>query len=249
MKKYFFLNIFLLCYAFVFAFDMNIVDNLNQLKQELYLSDDSADFVPILENFKNINLNENLSEEEKFTIQAELSILKLNFVSDKRIQKETILDMLDYQKEMQLLIQNEKNLSLYFLTSYADMVSRIVGSVSGGDMYRLSMESKAVYQRVLRTNNKFAPAYSGYGNWLYFAPSVAGGGFNAALKQFNKAVKFALNDFDLYINYIYRSQVYFKLGNKKNCLIDLTKAHEIFPVEKLTEAIKEKNEKGNTFFD
>ena len=135
------------------------------------------------------------------------------------------------------------------IAQIGDIKSRIVNYISGGEMYKISMEAKKLYQQAIKINNKYAPAYTGYANWFYFAPAVAGGGYKEALKQFSKAVSYSTSQGDLYINLIYRSQVYLKLGNKKECQKDLQSAHDIFPNETLTAVIKSKNEKGLFFLD
>lgn len=247
-------SIFILLSGNIFAYDFS-----EEIKRDLYdfrktlflfeLADFNYDCKSYIDDFETRQKEKNLPVQENFVVSAEVLIQKMNFVQDKRTQKETLLDMADLQKEIKSFIQAEDDLSEYLLTGYADLASRLVSSMSGGDMYKMSMDSKQMYLEAISINRRFAPAYSGYGNWLYFAPSVAGGGFNSALKQFSKAVKYSAEDFDLFINNIYLSQVYLKLGNMSAYEKSMRNAEQIYPGNSLTKLIREKNEKGKCFFD
>lgn len=238
----------------IFAYDFSeeAKRDLYDFRKTLFLSeiaDYGYDFKSYIDGFERQQKTRILPWQEKLVLSAEILIQRLNFVQDKRTQKETLLDMSDLQKEIKSFIQAEDDLSEYLLTAYADLASRLISGMSGGDMYKMSMDSKQMYLEAISVNRRFAPAYSGYGNWLYFAPSVAGGGFNSALKQFSKAVKYSEEDFDLFINNVYLSQVYLKLGNRSACEKSMRNAEQIYPGNSLTRFIREKNEKGKCFFD
>lgn len=244
--------IFLSSNIFAYDFSEETKRDLYDFRKTLFLSelaDCNYDHKSYIDGFEKKQKEKNLPEQENFAVSAEILIQKMNFVQDKRTQKETLLDMADLQKEIRSFIQAENDLSEYLLAGCADLESRLISSMSGGDMYKMSMDSKQMYLEAISINRRFAPAYSGYGNWLYFAPSVAGGGFNSALKQFSKAVKYSSEDFDLFINNIYLSQVYLKLGNKSACEKSMRNAEQIYPGNSLTKFIREKNEKGKCFFD
>lgn len=257
LKKYFYIKFFALFGLFIFSsiniysysFNQNTINDLYNLKTTLYLANTDFDYKTYIENFYSSQKQKNLSEQEKYTVHSEILIQKLNFIQDKQVKKETILEMFELQSQIENFLTEQKDLSEYLLTTYADLESRLISNMSGGEMYKMSMESKRMYLKAISINKKFAPAYCGYGNWLYFAPSVAGGGYNAALKQFTKAIKNSTKDFDLFINYIYQSQVYLKLGNKNLCEKSMEKAEKIFPENNLTKLIRIKNEKGKCFFD
>ncbi len=212
--------VFLSSNIFAYDFSEEAKRDLYDFRKTLFLSeiaDYGYDFKSYIDGFEEQQKSRILPEQEKLVLSAEILIQKMNFVQDKRTQKETLLDMADLQKEIRGFVQEEDDLSEYLYTALADIESRLISNMSGGDMYKMSMESKQMYIEAISANNRFAPAYSGLGNWFYFAPSVAGGGFNSALKQFSKAVKYSTEDFDLFINNIYLSQVYLKLGNKSAC--------------------------------
>lgn len=257
LKKYFnikfciFFGLFIFSFMniYSYSFNQNTINDLYNFRQTLYLANADFDYTTYIENFYSEQKEKNLSEQEKYTVYSEILIQKLNFIQDKKTKKETILEMFEHQSQIENFLTKQKDLSEYLLTNYADLESRLISNMSGGEMYKMSMESKKLYLQAISINKKFAPAYCGYGNWLYFAPSVAGGGYNAALKQFSKAIKNSTKDFDLFINYIYQSQVYLKLGNKNLCEKSMQKAEEIFPGNNLTKLIRIKNEKGKCFFD
>lgn len=231
-----------------YNFDVSVKNKLYEL-QEFSFIHDGEDFKKSLSNFSQ-NLNEKkFGEQELYTLKSSILIARLNNVSEKQELKELVSELKLLHEQMDDFYLQSKDLSEYFLTALGDIKSRLVNYVSGGDMYKISMDAKKLYQQAIRLNNKYAPAYTGYANWFYFAPAVAGGGYKEALKQFMKAVSNSSEKIDLYINLIYRSQTYLKLGNKKDCEKDLKSAHDIYPNEKLTEEIRGLNEKGLYFLN
>lgn len=232
-----------------YTFNASVQNNLCELQKESFILEDGTQIYELLNQYEQrFNVNQ-LPEQEALTVKAIIFIVKLNNVTDKDELKHLIVDMKVLHEQMDDIYHTNADLSEQYLTALGDIKSRIVNYMSGGDMYKISMEAKKLYQQAIKVNNKYAPAYTGYANWFYFAPAVAGGGYKESLKQFSKAVSYSTNKGDLYINLIYRSQVYLKLGNKKECQKDLQSAHEIFPNETLTEAIRGRNEKGHCFLD
>lgn len=116
---------------------------------------------------------------------------------------------------------------------------------AGGSPVERSKLIKSYYLTALKIDDKFSPAHISYGIWLYFAPAIAGGGLDASLKSFNKALQFATKDTEKYLAYIYRSQVYFAMNRNTEWDADLKSAHNIFPYESetFTKYVREKNSK------
>lgn len=232
-----------------YTFDTSVQNDLCELQRQAFVLEDGSQIYDLINQFEQRFKVNQLSEQEALTVKANIFIVKMNNVTDKDELKHLITDMKILHEQMDDVYHSKTDLSEQFLTALGDIKSRIVNYISGGEMYKISMEAKKLYQQAIKINNKYAPAYTGYANWFYFAPAVAGGGYKESLKQFSKAVSYSTSQSDLYINLIYRSQVYLKLGNKKECQKDLQSAHEIFPNETLTEAIRGKNEKGLCFLD
>ena len=232
-----------------YTFDASVQKDLCELQKQAFMLEYGTQVNDLINQFEQRSNIEQLPEQEALTVKANVLIVKMNNVSDKNELKHLITDMKYLHEQMDEIYHKKNDLSEQYLTALGDIKSRIVNYISGGEMYKISMEAKKLYQQAIKINNKYAPAYTGYANWFYFAPAVAGGGYKEALKQFSKAVSYSTNQGDLYINLIYRSQVYLKLGNKKECQKDLQSAHDIFPNETLTAVIRGKNEKGLFFLD
>lgn len=238
----------LLFNASAYVFDQNIQKEILNIEKIMYVQNDDLFENAISEVESKISAAD-LPDQEFYALKVNLLLAKLNMTSDKQEQKKIVLEMKLLHEQADDYYRNNSDFSECFLTSLADLKSRLVNYVSGGSMYKISMEASKIYQQAIKINNKYASAYSGYGNWFYFAPAVAGGGYKEALKQFNKAVTNSSDPIERYINLIYRSQTHQKLGNKKQCNQDLTSAHQIFPEEKMTDQIRILNEKGKCFFD
>lgn len=232
-----------------YTFDASVQKDLCELQKQAFMLEYGTHVNDLINQFEQRSNIEQLPEQEALTVKANVLIVKMNNVTDKNELKHLITDMKYLHEQMDEIYHKKNDLSEQYLTALGDIKSRIVNYISGGEMYKISMEAKKLYQQAIKINNKYAPAYTGYANWFYFAPAVAGGGYKEALKQFSKAVSYSTSQGDLYINLIYRSQVYLKLGNKKECKKDLQSAHDIFPNETLTAVIRGKNEKGLFFLD
>jgi len=232
-----------------YVFDQKVIQDIYRFKQELYLLPESTDYKKFIDNFLSKEECKELPPQELYTVRNIAAVERLNFLDSTENQKGNYYILDSRYHESSEFMKSEKNLSEWFLVSFADVESRLINYAAGGEMYRISMEAKSFYEKALRQNKKFSYGYIGYASWLFFAPAVAGGGYDAALKQFGKAIKNADTDFDIYIALIYRSQVYYKMGKSVECKKDLKTAHDIYGTEKLTDTVRVKNEKGKSLFE
>ncbi len=244
-----FIAFFVSLCASAYDFDRQTVQDLYSFRKSVFLAEPGFDFSGCIDSFQVSQNEKHLGVQERFVVDSEILLQRMNLLEDSEKRRHTVLDMLSLQKKIAEFIKNTQDVSEYLYVSCADLQSRLISNLSGGEMYRLSMDSRRMYEKAISLNGNFAPAYSGYGSWLYFAPSVAGGGLNSALKQFSRAVKFSDEKMDLYMNLIYRSQVHLRLGNKKAYEKDLAAAEKVFENEYLIQEIRRKNEKGKYFFD
>lgn len=252
MKKTVFLIVIELLITFSLAsytFNDLAKKELNKLHKISFINENISEVNNYLSSLENNSFIEELPAQESFTIKINILLTKMNTITDEQDLKQLVSQMKLLNDELYDFYKNTEDFSVEFLTASGDLLSRLLNYVSGREMYKMSNNAKVLYQKAIKTNSKYALAYTGYANWFYFAPAVAGGGYKEALKQFTKAVAKSSEEIDLYINLIYRSQTYLKLGNKKACKKDLESAHAIFPEEKLVSEIRRLNEKGRYFLD
>jgi tetratricopeptide (TPR) repeat protein len=191
-----------------------------------------------------------ISEEDMLACENILLVEECNFSpSGSDTKRSLYLSLRTQNDKCELYMKEHKKNSVYFLTSFGDIKARLVEFLSSADTIKESMKAKDLYTKALKIDKKSAYALTSYALWQYFAPPISGGGYNAALGTFNKALNYAKTDRDKYFAYIYRSQLYVAMKRNSDSAKDLEAAHRLIPGEIFTAIVREENEKGNTIFD
>lgn len=228
------------------------MDEVLDLKFELYQAESTEKALETINEFMaTIDEKDFKNYEEYLAAKNIIGLEALNFSDPEANAQENfaLLDSLHSTSDAYIADKNVKRVNKYLLVSLADVKSRILEFLSPKDMYKQSMVAKDLYTAALRQDKKFAYALNGYGTWLFFAPEIAGGGNDAALKTYSKALKYTDKDFEKFFLYINRSQVYFKLKRMKDCKADLELARSLVTNDAIISEIEEKNKNGKTFFD
>lgn len=233
------------------AHAQNMVDTINQLKTELYLQTPTDDPLSVIDSFesKYSQSYKSWSDEDKLIFDNTLVWEKAYFLP-KEDAKEVyiLLQGQDFSCEEFFKGKKLKDVDSMFLISWADIKSLLIPFLSGMDLYEESMKAKDLYNDALKKDKKFSPALRSYALWLFFAPPIAGGGYDSALKQMSLAVQYAQTDIELFLAFCYRSQVFFAMGREEESLEDLEKAYSLFPDEILTSIMREANANDKNFF-
>ena len=246
---------FLIMQIAVAAGAQQAFDEFIAFKTQLYILSDTEEMQLKIKNIKEYQTkiadDPSLGEEEKITLSNFLAIELINYMGNSG----------DSEKEKYLLISNQNNKSSYymkdkkisavspwFLISWADIKGRLVAYLFGSSLYEESNKSKELYQYALKKDKKCSQGHLSFGLWLYFAPPIAGGGYNNALYELSKAVSYAKNNNEKFLSLCFRSQLYFTLGQQEKAEKDLTAAHILFPSESFTEFIRGVNKNGKVFF-
>lgn len=228
----------------------DVYDDFYKFKSELY-NKGEKEFEDFIKTYRNQIENKNLSEEESLTIQNFLVIEELTRLNkDKNSKKQAYL-MLKKQNEASKVFMQGKKISQvgkWFLVSWGDIKSQYISYLSGDEMYKEAGETKSFYLAALKKDKKFSPASISYGLWLFFAPPIAGGGYENSLSEFSKAVSNAKNNYEKYLALIFRSQVYFVLEDFNSSKKDLKEASDLIPDENFTVFIEELNKNDKIFF-
>jgi tetratricopeptide (TPR) repeat protein len=217
-------------------------------RQDLY--QEKTDSLNKIEQFNKYIEENSFDEESVLTAKNIIAIETANFMENtSENEKKIYLLLINQENECSYYMKNNRNFGKWFLASYADIQTRLLTFVTSRELFKYSMSAKGMYQKSLKIDRNFGYALNGYGVWLYFAPPIAGGGYDAALKQLNRSIQHYSNDVDLFFAYIYRSQVYFAMGKNRESIKDLNSARSVFDSDMFISHIKEKNEKGLSFFD
>jgi hypothetical protein len=247
--KLLFVHIVLLA-ACVFA--ENITDEVLSFKISLYMQGTNEDALSYLYEYRNALNSKNMGEEDRLFAENVLLVEESNFLSrSEENEKQIYLKMNEQSVKCDSFMQGKRTSALnsHFLVSFADLKSRLLKFVPSNQMYRESSAAKGLYLAAIKNDKKSAYALMGYAMWQFFAPLIAGGGNNAALRNMSQALKNSSDDRERYFILVYRSQILFSMNRKSACVNDLNEAHALFPAERFTVSIKEQNERNKTLFD
>ena len=198
---------------------------------------------------KNIETS-NLNEEEKLTLFTLLAVEQTD-MAGKANAKQNYRLLTEQDDRCKVFMEGKKDseVNVWLLVGWADIKSRLAGFLSGQMLYDEALRSRHFYEEALKQNKKFSQGHLSYGLWLFFAPPIAGGGADAALKAFSKAVLYSNTPEEKYLALLYRSQAYIALENQKKAAADLRAAHDLFPKETFTQLVSEGNKNGKLFFE
>jgi ribosomal silencing factor RsfS len=249
MKK-----IILLLFVTIFTqsiFAWSLVDEIVKIKADLYFYETQ---IQALEKIGSLfdKIKELDNEEEKLICENMLLVEKLNFSSvedNADLKKIFFIDMNELSKKNQKYMDENKKVDKWLLVSYSDLLVRLMSYQSSKEMYKISMQTKKYYERALKIDSKFAYAYNSYGLWLYFAPSIAGGGLDVAYKNITKAVKYAADKSEQYLYLLNRSQILYRMKRINEYEKDLKSAHALFEKENFTDKLREMNCNEKILFD
>ncbi|EFW36774.1 tetratricopeptide repeat protein [Treponema phagedenis] len=230
------------------GFAQDIYNEFGQLKMGLYDLPESDRIKKIKDFQAKAEKDSALSEEEKLTIS---NLLILELANITKAEKERYLLFETQNKKNESYMEGKKlpALGKWFLVSTADVKSRRIAYLSGTVQINEAVGAKELYLQALKQDKKFSQGHLSYGLWLYFAPPIAGGGYDKALAEISKAVSYAKKEDEKFLALCFRSQVYFTLGQHEKTEADLQAAHAAFPSETFTELIREINKNGKVFFE
>lgn len=232
----------------------SFVDKVVRAKTEFYFYDSDEKILEKIAELES-SLDSIADMQEKLICRNLLLVEKLNFSpvqDDSQLKKLFFVEMSALARENQKYMEENKNADKWLLVSYSDLLVRLMEYQSSKEIYKMSLETKKLYLQALKIDSKFAYAYNSYSLWLYFAPSIAGGGLDVAYKNISKAVKYAAaasDKYGLYVYYINRSQILYKMKKFNDYDRDLNLAHELFPEETFTESLREMNRNDKILFN
>lgn len=248
--------LFLIIYVFVSCnfhiFCQGVFEDFYRFKTELYNAE-KGKTGSLIKDYKEKAALLTLNEEDGLALNNLILLEEITFLHrGSGSVKKTVFRLLKNQNDLcAAFMKGKKNKQAgkWFLLSWADVKSRLSEFLSSEELYIEAGNTKALYAQALRKDKRFSPANLSYGLWLFFAPPVAGGGYENALAEMTKAVENSKNNYEKYLALVYRSQVnaameYLKEGEK-----DLQEAAKLIPDEIFTQIVREINKNGNIFFE
>ena len=188
-----------------------------------------------------------IAYEEKYASElyeyTEVLLHKLRIFRESIGSRERLesLNMLD---ERWAALAAERDLTSDEYRVWADVLNMRIPLVP---MKKLIQDSRSAYEyfnTAIRLDKRNAAAHRNLGTWSLFAPPIAGGGLNQALKSLKRAAALSDNDLDRYFALIWLSQVHMKNGDEKNHAQTLEEAEEIFGETVFLGYVRDQNKNG-----
>ena len=235
-------------------FAQEIYNDFLRFKVDIYNAENEQSIQTKLAGYKKKLETARLSDEESITVHTLFVLEQAVFEKDangKKNAKNTYLLLTKQDKACKAFMANKKNseVNAWFLAGWADVKSRLTAFLSEQDMYTEANIARKLYLEALKQDKTFSQGYISSGLWLFFAPPIAGGGEDVALKEFSKAVSYAKTPEEKYLALLYRSQAYIALEDAAKANADLQAAHALIPNERFTQTIIEGNKNGKIFFE
>jgi hypothetical protein len=233
-------------------FSENPAESFLSKRFDFYIYNTSQETLAQIHAFRESAGGLALAEEERLSLENLLLLEELNFSGDSDAEKKRLYPLLNEQSLKNGNFLNGKriaSLSVIFLVSCANIKVRILEYLPAGQAYGESMAARDLYLQALRKDRRSSYALANYALWLYFAPPIAGGGYDPALKTMSRALNYATDKKEKYFILVYRSQIFFAMKRKNDCAGDLAQARSLFPAGNFTEIAEELNEKNKSLFD
>ncbi|MGP1438482.1 MAG: hypothetical protein ACTTKH_05360 [Treponema sp.] len=228
----------------------DVYDDFNKFRISLYNKENVEEVNKAFDEWENNFTKQNLTDEEKITLKNLFVLEKLSILKDEK--KKVYKLLIERDKESTKFIEGKTiaKLGKWFCLSFGDIKSRLLSYVSWLEAYNASKLAKQYYEDALKKDKNFSQAHISNALYLFFAPAIAGGGYEASLKECNLAVSSAKNNEEKYLALIFRSQVNFKLKHIKEYEEDLKLAHTLIANEIFTKQITMQNkENAKVFFE
>ena len=250
MKKILGLLFFIFFVYFPTYLKADIYDDFTNFRVSLYNKESVEEIMKALSEWENNFATKNLSDEEKLTLKNLFVLEKTSILKNKKKQVYSLLIAQDRECAKFMEEKTIAKVGKWFCLSYGDIKSRLTAYVSWLEVYNTSKLAKQYYEDAIKKDKNFAQGHISKALWLFFAPSIAGGGYEVALKEFNFAVSSSKNNYEKYLALTFRSQVHFKLKHAKEYEKDLTLASTLVQNENFTKHIAKQNkENGKVFFE
>ncbi len=234
----------------------NLFNSFMDFRRILSLTQDDQSALKEIDDFMNqfyLPFKDNFSEEELIVINNLYTTERYNYLQyDKNGGSE--------QAEKELLNQLE-NVTAYMdkgktadfnkwtLVTSANVIGCYMSFHPVPAALKYGQRQKDFYKEAYEQNPDFWYAVSHYAQWLFFAPSIYGGGKKKAESLFLKSLEISKTDTEKYYSNIFLSQFYFTEGKKQLSLKYLDAADSYLPGGRYVSFIRKINSEGKSTFE
>ena len=243
---------------FLFAFSIyfptllkaDVYDEFIAFRVSLYNKENLEEIGTALDEWEKNFSSKKLTDEEKITLKNLFVLEKISILKNEKKKIYSLLMERDKACSKFMEGKTTAQVGKWFCVSYGNIKSRLILYVSWLEVINTSKLVKQYYDAAIKKDKTFSEAHVSNALRFFFAPAIAGGSYEMALKECNIAVSSAKNDEEKYLALIFRSQVYFELKHTKEYDEDLKLAHSLIPNEIFTkQIIKQNKENAKIFFE
>lgn len=250
MKKILGLLFFIFFVYFPTYLKADIYDDFISFRVSLYNKENTEELSKALDEWEKDFASQNLTEEEKLTLKNLFVLEKISVLKNDEKKIYSLLTAQDKECSKFMEGKSTAKVGKWFCLSYGNIKSRLILYASWLEIFNISKLVKQYYDAAIKKDKNFSEAHIANALSLFFAPSIAGGSYEAALKECNIAVSSAKNNEEKYLALLFRSQIHFELKHTKEYDEDLKLAHSLISNEIFTKHIAKQNkENGKAFFE
>lgn len=248
MKKILALFLFVFSLYFPNLLTADVYDDFISFRVSLYNKENAEELSKALDEWEKNFASQNLTEEEKLTLKNLFVLEKISILKNDKKKIYSLLTAQDKECSKFMEGKSTAKVGKWFCLSYGNIKSRLTTYLSWLEVYNSSKLAKQYYDAAIKKDKNFSEAHIANALRLFFAPHIAGGSYEAALKECNIAVSSAKNNEEEYLALIFRSQIHFELKHTKEYDEDLKLAHSLISNEIFTKHIAKQNKEDDKIF-
>ena len=240
-----------LCVIFMYFPNLltaDIYDDFISFRVSLYNKENTEELSKALDEWEKDFASQNLTEEEKLTLKNLFVLEKISVLKNDEKKIYSLLTAQDKECSKFMEGKSTAKVGKWFCLSYGNIKSRLILYASWLEIFNISKLVKQYYDAAIKKDKNFSEAHIANALSLFFAPSIAGGSYEAALKECNIAVSSAKNNEEKYLALLFRSQIHFELKHTKEYDEDLKLAHSLISNEIFTQQIAKQNKEDDKIF-
>lgn len=193
-----------------------------------------------------------ISDEAKLTFDNLLTLERWQCLWETDPQMDGLKPMIWSQYE-KIIAWNESHpfdeQNAYLKLSSFDLINSTMQYMKRGQMIKLGLQEKKVYDKLLETDPDNCVVYLNAGQFYYNVSEVLSGAKPKAKRIYIKAVETASNNYEKYFANIFMAQMFLEEENMDEYNKHIALAERAIPKTPYMDFVKAVNEKGYTLYE
>ena len=193
-----------------------------------------------------------ISDEAKLTFDNLLTLERWQYLWETDPQMDGLKPMIWSQYE-KIIAWNESHpfdeQNAYLKLSSFDLINSTMQYMKRGQMIKLGLQEKKVYDKLLETDPDNCVVYLNAGQFYYNVSEVLSGAKPKAKRIYIKAVETASNNYEKYFANIFIAQMFLEEENMDEYNKHIALAEQTIPKTPYMDFVKAVNEKGYTLYE